>query len=103
MDNENIESDLLRAMHLSGVNYKRTDEFGNETVNKARVRDTLYNHGAKNMAAENFPQAKIVGFMSKPTFNTWWNGQYHKRLHGGNFAILMSFINQYKFDKEYSA
>ena len=61
----------MQAMHLSGVSYKRTDEFGNETVNKARIRDTLYNHGAKHsIAAEYFPRAKIVSFMSKHTFNT---------------------------------
>ena len=52
VDNENIKSDLLQAMHLSGVSYKQSDEFGNNTVNKARVRDTLYNHGVKIMAAE---------------------------------------------------
>ena len=40
-------------------------------------------------------------FMAKPTFNSWWEGHYHKRLDKSNMDIVKSFVSKYEFSKEY--
>ena len=83
-------------MDVSEVSCKRKNESGNNTLNKSWMRGTLYNHGAKNMAAKEFPQAMKVSFMSKPMFNAWRKGLYHKKIDKENFNIVISFINQFE-------
>ena len=103
VDNANIKVDLERALEMAGVSYKRKDEFGNEVPNMSTVEDALSNHGLSNMSDRDFPSAKRAGFMSKPTFNQWWKGVYHKKIDKTNFAIVMSFMAPHEFEREHSA
>ena len=46
-------------------------------------------------------RGKRKRFVSKPTFNSWWESHYHKRLDKGNMNIVKSFVRKYEFEKEY--
>ena len=82
VDNENIKLDSLQALELSGEDYLRKDDSGNETCNLSKIQNVL-----QNMLS--------MTFVSKPTFNSWWEGHCHKRLDKGNMDIAKSFVSKY--------
>ena len=88
VDNENIKLDSLQALELSGEDYLRKDDSGNETCNLSKIQNVL-----QNMLS--------MTFVSKPTFNSWWEGHCHKRFDKGNMDIVKSFVRKYEFNKEY--
>ena len=99
-DNEKIKSDLIEAMALSQRNYVRMDNSGNETYNMSAMQMILQQHANEKMLDNEF-RGKRTKFMSKPTFNVWLEGHYHKKIEKGNFDIVQSFVNQYEFNKQY--
>ena len=78
----------------------KTEEDGHKTYNLSAIQKILYNHAENNMSDDDFKGVKTK-FMSKPQFNKWWEGKYHKKLDKGNIDTVMSFVGQYDFVKEY--
>ena len=75
------------------------DESGNEIYNRSAMQDILHKHAKeKNMTGGGLQQKRQT-FMTKPTFNRWWDGHFHKRESGLNFNVIKSFIYQYESEK----
>jgi len=100
VDNENIKLDLLRALEQSGKTYVKTDNLGHKTYNMSAIQGILSKHAANNMTDVDFV-GKKKKFMSKPRFNEWWEGNYHKKLDKANIDTVRSFVCQYEFTKEF--
>ena len=76
------------------------DGSGNETYNLSKIQNVLQKYAVDDMNDDQFT-GKRNRFMSKPTFNSWWEGHCHKRLDKGNMDIVKSFVSKYEFNKEY--
>ena len=73
---------------------------GMVTYNRSAIQNILSKHAKNDMTDDQFNGQKRR-FMSKPIFNVWWDGHYHKKLDKGNIETVRSFVNQYEFEKEY--
>ena len=77
------------------------DESGNGIYNRSAMQDILPKYAKEKNMTDGGLQQKKQTFMTKPTFNRWWDGHFHKRASGLNFNVIKSFIDQYEFEKEY--